>query len=288
MTAAPAPVVTALWCYPVKSMGGWRIDAATLSADGLAGDREWGVVDVATGLTASAKHPARFGRLLDCDARPDGDGPPVVTLPDGREVRAGDAAADAALSGLLGREVVVRPSGEAPHRISRTDPLEAASHGPLALAPPITGTLGAAAEGTRRLVDHAHLHVVTTASLAGLADGLPPGGADVRRFRPNIVLEVDGPPFVEDTWVGRRLTVGDGVLSIELPTPRCVVPTLPQPGLARSPETLRTVAATNRPRIADLGRRPGTGVYALVVRRGRIAVGDVAELSAGDAGAAPA
>ena len=74
------------------------------------GDCEWGVVDLTTGLTASAKHPARFGALLACRAALDDDGAPHVPLPDGRTVRAGE---------------------------------------------PTTGTLGAAAPGGERLVDHA-------------------------------------------------------------------------------------------------------------------------------------
>lgn len=275
MTDVPPAVVTAIWRHPVKSMGGDTVREAELTADGLRGDREWGVVDLATGLTASAKHPARFGPLLDCHARLDDGAPPIVALPDGREVRAGDPAADEALSRLLGRDVALRPAADAPDRISRTDPVDLSPGGPLALKDPATGTLGAATPGTGRLVDHAPLHLVTTASLSALADRLPDGGADVRRFRPNLVLEVDLAAFAEDAWVGRRLTLGAAVVEVVIQTPRCIVPTLPQPGLARSPDTLRQVAAINRPDVAGLGRRPGVGVYATVVEGGRITVGDV-------------
>lgn len=272
----PAVTVAALWRYPVKSMQGRAVPTAEVTPDGLAGDREWGVVDLTTGLTGSAKHPARFGPLLACGAVLDGlDRPPVVVLPDGRELRAGEAATDAALSAHLDRPVELRRAGRAPDRISRTDPVDLAVDGPLELGPATTGTLGAATPGTARLVDHAPLHLVSSASLARLADAVAAGGADVRRFRPNIVLDVDGPAFTEDTWVGRRLRLGSALLEVVIPTPRCVVPTLPQPGLERSPATLRAVAAANRPRIGDLGRRPGVGVYATVVEPGRITVGDV-------------
>ena len=37
--------VQELWRYPVKSMGGERIEQATLGAAGLPGDRGWAVRD---------------------------------------------------------------------------------------------------------------------------------------------------------------------------------------------------------------------------------------------------
>lgn len=202
MSELPAARVTGLWRYPVKSMQGGPVPTAELTPDGVAGDREWGVVDLATGLTASAKHPARFGALPTCAARldePHGpDGAPVVTLPDGREVRAGTIAADAALSALLGRDVALRR--------------------------------------------------------AAVGWSTTPRCTSSRRR-------------ASRRWPLRSPRAG--------PTSGGSVPTLAQPGLARSPATLRTVAAAKRPDIGGLGRRPGVGVYATVVAPGRVRPGDV-------------
>lgn len=102
-------------------------------------------------------------------------------------------------------------------------------------------------------VDDAPVHIVTTASLARLR-------VDERRFRPNIVLEAKG----EDGWLGRTLGVGEVKLLVTHPTGRCVMTTLAQADLPADPKVLRAL---------DQGV---FGVYARVVRPGRVAVGDPA------------
>ena len=49
--------VSGLWRYPVKSMGGERLETVTLTAAGIDGDRRWAVRDLETGKVASAKRP---------------------------------------------------------------------------------------------------------------------------------------------------------------------------------------------------------------------------------------
>ena len=49
--------VNGLWRYPVKSMAGEAVEAVEFAADGVAGDRRWGVRDLDTGRLASAKKP---------------------------------------------------------------------------------------------------------------------------------------------------------------------------------------------------------------------------------------
>src|SRR5260370_13843550 len=82
--------VVALWRYPIKSMQGEQLPVALLAQGSLLGDRAFALLDCATGLVASAKHPGRWSRLLACQAafvEPPTEGvalPPVrVTLPDG-------------------------------------------------------------------------------------------------------------------------------------------------------------------------------------------------------------
>jgi uncharacterized protein YcbX len=140
-------------------------------------------------------------------------------------------------------------------------------------------TRGALAAGTPgdTFVDFAAAHVVTTATLDALGAAHPGGRVDPRRFRPNLVVRMFDPvPFVENTWPGRTLTVGDGAeLRVVAPTPRCSVPTLAQgDDLPDDPEVLRTAARVNRVPVLDLGVLTCVGAYAAVRRGGSLRVGD--------------
>ncbi|MBP9067156.1 MAG: MOSC N-terminal beta barrel domain-containing protein, partial [Candidatus Microthrix sp.] len=41
--------IAELWRYPIKSLGGERLEASEVTELGLVGDRGWGIEDVATG-----------------------------------------------------------------------------------------------------------------------------------------------------------------------------------------------------------------------------------------------
>lgn len=120
--------------------------------------------------------------------------------------------------------------------------------------------------------DLAVVHVLTTATIDRLRELYPQGRFEVRRFRPNIVVEpASGEKnFVENTWIGHTLAIGDEVrLSITGPCPRCVMTTLPQGDLPRDPRILRTAAQHNEVNV---------GVYAAVLRGGMIRRGDPVRL----------
>ncbi|HEX6267353.1 MAG TPA: MOSC domain-containing protein [Burkholderiales bacterium] len=107
--------------------------------------------------------------------------------------------------------------------------------------------------------DSAPVHLVTTASLRWLR-------TDVRRFRPNIVVDLPGEAPVEQSWIGRTLAIGDSaVLRIIESTERCVMTTFAQSDLPADPGVLKRIA-----RDADLR----FGVYAEVVQPGTVACGD--------------
>ncbi len=116
--------------------------------------------------------------------------------------------------------------------------------------------------------DFAPVHLVTTATLAHL-------DADARRLRPNLVLaDPAGAPYGEDALLGRALT-GGAALQVDLPTPRCVVPTRASEELAARPGLLRTIAREHRLSLGPrLGRPACAGAYATVRAPGRLAVGD--------------
>jgi uncharacterized protein YcbX len=91
--------------------------------------------------------------------------------------------------------------------------------------------------------DLAPMAVLTSATLARLGEAYPQGSFDARRFRMNLIVEVDSDGFVENEWVGRTLVVGDGVrLPVALSDPRCVMTTLAQGDLPRDPGILRAAA----------------------------------------------
>ena len=76
--------------------------------------------------------------------------------------------------------------------------------------------------------------------------------------------------FVENDWIGRTLTLGDVVLKIDGPAPRCIMTTLAQGDLPKDPSVLRTAVQQNEGNV---------GVYASVVTGGRVRRGDAAQLS---------
>lgn len=253
-----------VWRYPVKSMHGERLPHAPVGPGGIAGDRQFALVDRETGKVVSAKNPKKWPNLLHFRARFIGAGRESsdlrITLPDGTPVPADHPDADAVLSAALGRPVTLcsAPGGEARIEVSW---------------PAVAGLATAGSETEEVLppgsfFDLAPLHLLTTATLRRLAAGRGGGRFDPARFRPNVVIEtaptLEG--FVEDGWLGRTLSVGDSVrLRVTACCSRCVMTTLEQPGLGPDPGVLRAAAADNGTHV---------GVYAEVVCGGVVREGD--------------
>ena len=113
---------------------------------------------------------------------------------------------------------------------------------------------------------------MTTATLDRLRELYPQGRFEVRRFRPNIVVEPASGEgtFVENDWIGHTLAIGGEVrLNITGPCSRCVMTTLPQGDLPKDPGILRTAAKHNKVNV---------GVYAAVLRGGTIRRGDLVKI----------
>jgi MOSC domain-containing protein len=283
--------VSSLWRYPVKSMQGEQVDAAVVTANGIVGDRAYALVDVETGKVASAKHPRKWSQLLSFHASFVDDRHAVeLTFPDGSVHRSDDDDIDAALSDALGRPVTLQSrapeqrvleevwpdiDGLAPTQfIEQTrvgdEPDGVVSDIPMGLTSP-PGTF----------FDLAVLHVITTATLDRLAALAPECEFDVRRYRPNIVVDVDDTGFVENDWAGKAVQVGADLRATgSIPTMRCVMTTLAQPALPRDLHTLQAIAKHNRVEIAGLGTWACAGIYADVRQGGAIALGDVVRVLA--------
>jgi uncharacterized protein YcbX len=96
---------------------------------------------------------------------------------------------------------------------------------------------------------------------------------DARRFR--MLLDLDGcAEHEEDTWDGRRLRVGDAVLRVAGPVPRCAATTRHPESGERDLDTLRLIKSYRGVRE---GKAIDFGVYATVEEPGRVRVGDAVE-----------
>lgn len=241
--------VVGLHRYPVKSMRGESPTRAWIDAAGLDGDRAWALLDPQR-QWASAKTNRERWRLFDgmldlraetvggsaaSEADPGVSGTVVISLPDGRRLVAGTPEADRVLSERLGE----------PLRLDHGD------------------------RGLRwgRHHDGAPLHLVTSATLAALADaeGAP---LDPLRLRPNLVVATPpgSPDFAEDGWLGRLVRVGGALLRVSELTERCVMTTRAQGDeLAADPTVLKRIGRANQVR---------AGVYLTTESPGLVTVGD--------------
>jgi uncharacterized protein YcbX len=266
--------VVGLWRYPVKSMMGEELNAAEVTVFGLLGDRQFGVVDAATGKVAGAKNPTKWGNFFDYRAvyvQPPQAGsklPAVrLTLPDGTTVTSDQPDLAQILSTALGREVVfaeVRGASSGAQAEEYWPDLEGLDYRD-------TVTEWELPAGT--FFDLAVVHLLTTATIERLRSLYPGGRFEVRRFRPNIVVST-GPEaqgFVENNWIDRTVAIGDEVrLRITGLCARCVMTTLPQGDLPKDTGILRTAAQHNHANV---------GAYAEVLAGGAIRRGDLVTLA---------
>ena len=260
-------LVGSLWRYPVKSMMGEELNATDVTERGLLGDRAYALVDSSDGKVATAKNPRKWPRLFDFranfiqPARASVKLPPVrITLPDGTTVTSDDGDLNQILSKALDRQVTLGTVQRGAVNAEEYWPdMEGLDH---------RDTVTDFTLPEETFFDCAMIHLLTTATLDQLRELYPQGRFEVRRFRPNIVVQLASGErsFAENVWVGHTLTIGDKVrLNISGPCGRCVMTTLAQGDLSKDPGILRTAAQHNRVNV---------GVYAGVERGGTIRRGD--------------
>jgi uncharacterized protein YcbX len=222
--------VAEVWRYPVKSMAGERLEEVEVSWHGLAGDRRWAFVQehlVRSGFPwLTIRERARMAHYRPAFADP------------GRPDRSAT--------------VVTTPDGA---RLDVVDPALAAELGPGVRV----------IKQDRGVFDVEPVSLITTQSIAAIGElaGTP---LDVRRFRPNLLVEAAaGGDFPEEAWVGSVLRIGDARVRVDQQDKRCVMVNVDPLTTGRDPRVLRTIA---RERASCLG------VYGATVQPGRIRVGD--------------
>ena len=210
-----------IWRYRISSVGGERVCGAIVRPDGVVGDRQYGLVEAATGKPAAPENNPKWRKALHLTAGTLQEAPPILTFPDGRTCSLGDRALNDMLTEYFGFEVVMAAYEHAPWRLSF--------------------------RLTKYRHPHFPLHVLTTSSLERLAALGQKDAVDSRRFRPSVVIEVEkGHGFVENDWIGRRLRLGRIDAMAEEATKRCGITFVSQPGLDEDAEILRSILRNNK------------------------------------------
>jgi MOSC domain-containing protein len=247
-------------------MTGEELEASYVNEGGLLGDRCYALIDRATGKVVSAKNPRRWGKLFEFRASfvdpptTEKELPGVrITLPDGSSINSEEPGADSLLSEALGAQVMLMTASiEKPSYEEYWPVVEGLTNKERVtdeFMPPYT------------FFDFGAIHLLTTTTLGLLSELYPEGRFDVRRFRPNVVVEPTAhvKDFVENGWVNRVLHVGEVRLRITKSCTRCVMTTLAQGDLPQDLGILQAVARYNRTSV---------GAYASVERGGNIKRGD--------------
>lgn len=241
--------LSALYRFPVKSLGGECLRRCAVDALGLFGDRRWMLVDAASGRFLTQRQHGRMAQIVARWLDP-------TTLYLGAPGRAA-------------LQVAVPPADEALREVGVWRDSLAVPDAGDAAAQWLSEFLGQdcrlvhVPESRARQVDTAYAQA---GDRVGFADGFPLlliGQAslddlsarvgrplEMLRFRPNLVVE-GAAPYAEDGW--RRLRIGSVEFEVVKPCSRCAIPTLdPHSGARGDGEPLRTLATY---------RRDADGVY---------------------------
>ncbi len=230
--------VAELYLYPVKSMAGVPVQESHVGLDGILGDRQYSFVrgDQAARNSFPWMTARESARMLLY--KPQFTQPPTPDQPEPPvQVRTPEGARREANDSVLCEEL----AGKMEH--------------PLFLL-----------KSARGIFDCQHISLFSLASVRGLAmeAGCP---IDRRQFRANVYLEPSvGGAFQEEAWTNRLMQIGDeALLGVTQRDTRCMMVNLDPESVVQNPRVLKTIAQ---------GHQGQAGIYANVVRPGRIRVGD--------------
>ncbi|QAY65923.1 MOSC domain-containing protein [Paenibacillus protaetiae] len=223
--------------YPVKSMAGERLEESALVPTGVYGDRTRALVDETKQGWDRYVTGRNIPQLLGYKARIlDKDGaraiPQVkIEAPDGTLLDWGEELLER-VQPLFKRKITLFTCDE-------HDDLLA--------------------------VDAGQVLIVTDLALRKL-EGLLGKPVDMRRFRANMTIVLEGSPFQqEQELIGERLRIGGAELTVTEPCDRCSMITLDPDSQVRDVSILKAV---------NEGLGLHFGIYATVVQPGTVRVGD--------------
>lgn len=231
--------IEALFRYPVKSMRGEPLDTATLGWHGLDGDRRLALRRLGDRGDFPWLTAGKLPELVHFTPQRRRDSssealPTHVLTPDGKELA------------LFGEEL----AAEIGRRYGSPVEMMQLKHG---------------------IFDEGTISVITSET-AGEVCRLAGRSADIRRFRPNIVVRsIRAVPFEEDAWVSGVLTFGDApdmhgapAVTVTMRDVRCAMVNIDPDGGSSAPEVMRAVVRANQ---------NNAGVYGTVTRSGQLSIG---------------
>ncbi|MGN8551541.1 UNVERIFIED_CONTAM: MOSC domain-containing protein [Microbacterium sp. SLM126] len=237
--------VTRVRTYPVKSLAGFDVDAATVQPWGLAGDRRWGVVDP-DGEPITAREA---NALLGLTAVIGDDGALMLGDRAGGSLRVPEPQDAAPVAVGHSRQGSALPAGAdaddwVSTRIGRPARLVWQSDPRVRTVNPAHGGLP---DDRVSLADVGPLLLASESSMSQLNRWTDDetGELDILRFRPNVIIDGDpDDPFAEDAWP--FVTLGAVPFRVSGMCDRCVMTTIDPDTLARGKEPIRTLAKHRR------------------------------------------
>ena len=268
--------VTTIYRYPVKSMMGETLSDADIGGAGIPGDPGWAVRDEKRGGIRGGK---KIPQLMTLAAQ-SGPAAPLITAPDGDSASASSEGINEWLSDKLGHPVTLwplLPADQLDHYrrgAPDTEDFEQelrAVFGRLPDEPlPDLAGLGELLEfesppGT--YFDAFPMSIMSQQSLNTMNQLEGESQFDVRRFRPNLLVDIPDTdhPFPEQAWVGKTLSVSSVTLKIDMRCPRCAMTTHGFCDLPQDAQIMRKLLANSEGNL---------GIYASVVQAGNVTAGD--------------
>ena len=276
--------IKSIWRYPIKSMAGESLKESMLSQRGLVGDRSYALHD-GRSICSAKKYAQLMNYSVQYDSEPDGINIPPVTLEIGNTaVNSEDSNLNELLTREIGTKVTLdklRPDDNLEYyrRSKEQQPIEEIRN-VLGLEEgeafpdfsefPDSSFEFSTPPGT--FFDAYPLLILTTNSLNRLQQLTKGTVIDERRFRPNLLIDADELEvgFIEERWRDQFLEIGDTIIKLTLPCPRCVMTTIAFQDLKKAPQIMRTLVQENHHKL---------GIYGEVVKSGKIQIGDQAHLT---------
>ena len=268
--------VATIYRYPVKSMMGETLSEADIGEAGIPGDRSWAVRDEKRGGIRGGK---KIPQLMTLAAQ-SGTAAPLITAADGDSASASSERINDWLSGKLNHPVTLwplLPADQLDHYrrgAPDTEDFEQELRAVFGRLPdePLPDLAGfeellefESPPGT--YFDAFPISIISQQSLNTMNQLEGESRFDVRRFRPNLLVDVPGSdhPFPEQAWVGKTLAIGSVTLRIDTTCPRCAMTTHGFDDLPQDPQIMRKMVANSEGNL---------GIYASVVKVGKVATGD--------------